>query len=693
MMKKLALLLLAIFVFFYAARAQQNVNSKNDTIRTALMRRMVNHTLSKADSAMLILHLTKIHKIDTVRSVINGKGLDEKNMRMDSIELKLASCDFENEVNAMILYDLGTMSGSSTGISVQRHKRIKIFNEKGVGAANIRLDYTNQFGAEQIDEIAGRTINLINGKVEYTELDPKLVYHEDKDKYHQAIIFSMPNVKAGSIIEISYAWQRTAPRALPGWDFQSDLPTSYSQFAMQLYPDARFSLLDRTTFHMAKDSTIFGGAGHVWAMSNVPSLKNEPFIRAPDDGVQSLKFLLSSVTSPLGGTVDLAGSWATVGRWVVEDKEWDKAFNQNINDKEGLVKQAKKFPDVDAKVSFLFNQVKTLMKWNGEKNWTSKDGIKKAWQDKSGNWAEINMVLCRLLNQAGVKAYPMLASTRDNGKMFRNFPDIQQANKLVAYVEVSPSQYYVLDASGKYNNYNEVPFDLLNSYGLYLNKDQGIYDMVFLKNDNPVKQEVRIVADIKPDGTMVGTAQVNSFSYNKTNALQLYNQLDEQKYMQGLSDNDNNLKILSLKLQNAAVDSLPLTQEISFTLSLPGTDDNYIYFNPNLFTGLHTNPFINERRFTDIDLGCNYLFSINGRYKIPGGYKIESLPKNQVIAIPGDDISFRRTVFEQDGYIIVNYVISYKKSFFFPKDIYYKVYDYFKKMNELLNEQVVFKKS
>ena len=118
---------------------------------------------------------------------------------------------------------------------------------------------------------------------------------------------------------------------------------------------------------------------------------------------------------------------------------------------------------------------------------------------------------------------------------------------------------------------------------------------------------------------MAGAAEVNSFSYNKTIALQLHNLLDEKKYSELLADNDNNLKILSIKLENAEVDSLPLTQTIDFKLDLPGTDEKYIYFNPNLFTGLHNNPFISEQRFSDIDFGCNYLFSINGKYKIPDG--------------------------------------------------------------------------
>jgi hypothetical protein len=47
---------------------------------------------------------------------------------------------------------------------------------------------------------------------------------------------------------------------------------------------------------------------------------------------------------------------------------------------------------------------------------------------------------------------------------------------------------------------------------------------------------------------------------------------------------------------------------------------------------------------------------------------------------------------EQDGYVIVYYVINYKKSIF-PRSEYTDIHDYFKKMTDLLNEQIVLKKS
>jgi hypothetical protein len=132
-------------------------------------------------------------------------------------------------------------------------------------------------------------------------------------------------------------------------------------------------------------------------------------------------------------------------------------------------------------------------------------------------------------------------------------------------------------------------------------------------------------------------------------------------------------------------------QNINFKLDLPGTDDKYIYFNPNLFTSLHSNPFLSKTRVSDIDFGCNNIYTISGRYKIPTGYKIEALPKMETLVMQDRSIIFRRNIGEQDGYIVVNYVINYKKSFYSHAD-YPDLYAYFKQMTEMLNEQIVFKK-
>ena len=76
---------------------------------------------------------------------------------------------------------------------------------------------------------------------------------------------------------------------------------------------------------------------------------------------------------------------------------------------------------------------------------------------------------------------------------------------------------------------------------------------------------------------------------------------------------------------------------------------------------------------------------------MPAGYKADALPKSVTIVMPDKSIIFKRLVAEQDGAILVRYTINYNKAEYSKED-YPDFYAFFKKMNEMLNEQIVLKK-
>jgi len=215
--------------------------------------------------------------------------------------------------------------------------------------------------------------------------------------------------------------------------------------------------------------------------------------------------------------------------------------------------------------------------------------------------------------------------------------------------------------------------------------------LLFLTKTDPARQSVLIKAEIKPDGKMEGSAEISSFSYFKMGSTERFKKDGEEKYKTYLKDDDNNMTINTLKFENMEVDTLPLSQKIDFKLALTGSDGDYIYFNPNLFSSLRSNPFLSENRTTDIDFGYRSYYSISGIYKMPVGYKADALPKNVTLLMPDKSISFKRFVAEDGGSIVVRYIISYQKTIYF-KENYPEFYAFYKKMHEMLNEQIVLKK-
>ena len=445
---------------------------------------------------------------------------------IDTADLKLTACSFEKDANAMVLFDKEKVFFTLYATNVVRHRRIKILNENGKEYANIRIEFDNRFGLQYITSLEAQTINLDSGKIKYSKLDPKLVYSEHTDKSKDATVFSFPNVKAGSVIEYRYTITRSISTNFPGWYFQSEIPTRYAEFDAMISPRLKFRALTKITGAFLADSAIEGG--HEWALANLPSSKNEAYMRSKGDALASIALLVSSVDI-MGKTTEMNNSWAWVGKQLVDDKGFYKELDQKLSGEDKLISKADSLKTDDQKIAFLFNAVKATMKWNYIEYWGTKDGIKDAWKKKTGNTAEVNAILCHLLKKSGVKAYPMLVSTRDNGLIQPGFVDIYQVNSLVTYVPVDSTKYYVLDATNKYNIYDQIPYNFLNSYGLSLNKEKDKYDMVYIRSPLPARKVVFVNATIGTDAKMQGTAQMNSFRYNRTAELELYKTSEEKK--------------------------------------------------------------------------------------------------------------------------------------------------------------------
>jgi hypothetical protein len=611
--------------------------------------------------------------------------------KINMADLELKVCDFEKDANAMVLFDKGEIYYTDGKIVVNRHKRIKIFNDNGKKEANIRIEFIGVFKYQHIENLQAQTINLVNGKPEITKLDNSSIYTENTDKLRSTYVFTFPNVKPGSVVEFKYVWYTNG--GIPPWSFQARIPTRYSVLTTELPPQIIVQtrggvqainnestrgagITDRAQMELAKRS-----------MTNVKSLTDEPYMTSAVDNLHSVYFRYNDPS--YAGADANSKLWDKQCEAVLNDDDFGRQLNRKLIDEEIILNKAKGIVNAGEKIAFIFNEVKNVMKWNNIDDWYTNDGTVKAWGGKTGNSAEINLILYHLLKKAGITANPMLVSTRNNGKVFGAYPTVNQFNRTV--VSIPEPWNYVLDATGKYNMYNEIPEALLNNYALIIYPDNRDANLVKIEREYPVRQVIVVTADITSASKMTGTAQLTKYSYNRINSIKAYKTDGEQKYIDYLRNNDNNLKISSFKMENMEIDSLPLEQSMIFKMDLTSSNDNYIYFAPAMFTPLRTNPFLNETRMSDIDFGYRDNFSMVGNYKIPEGYKTDVLPKNITMQMPDQSISFKRVIGEQDGTVVVRYVMDYKKSTY-TKDEYEQLFDFYKKLHELMNEQIVLKK-
>ena len=612
--------------------------------------------------------------------------------KVDKADLELKDCDFEKDANAEVLFDKATVFFSDVEIIYERHVRIKIFNENGKKSGDVRIKYYGGNHNEWVEKLQAQTINNNNGVPEFTKVDKKQIFDKRLDKRRSEITFAFPNLKSGSIIEYQYQVLSQNIGNFPDWSFQGELPTRYSEIEAKIPDVLHYKNLVRVTLPYAvylKDSQ---GQLEKMALANIPSINDEPHMSSVQDNLQLIQTQLLSYT-PGNGVVgtNFLENWTKVGQEIADDDDFGGQFNRKLNGEEEILSHAKSLKTNDQKIEYLFNQVKNAMKWNDEHGIYTEDGTPKAWDKKVGNATEINLMVYHLLKRAGLTAYPILLSTRKNGRINPAYPSLYLFNMSGTYVPIDSANFYILDATQKSNVYNVVPFYFLNSFGLSIDKDNKKYDITFIQNNNPAREAVLLNTEITADGKMKGTAQISSFSYNRLDDIDSYKSEGEKKYIEDLKDGNNDLKITSLKVENMETDSLPLIQNIDFNLDLTGSDGTYIYFKPNLFTALQSNPFLSEKRMTDIDFGYLPNYTITGNYKIPAGYKVDALPQSTRMAMSDQSISFRRLVAENEGTITVRYNIVYRKSIIF-KENYEELRAFYKKMYELINDQIVLKK-
>ncbi len=605
--------------------------------------------------------------------------------KVDTADLRLTGCDFEKDANAMVLFDKATVSYKYLSVIVERHKRVKIFNDNGKSEADFRLEFYGVDKDEEITNLEAETINLDGDHITYIPVDAKSIYTQVADKDSKVITFSFPAIKAGSIIEFKYKKTTPYPRNYPDWYFQTDIPTRYSEMDATFLRQYDFTIEKRVFHPMTKDTgwatTGPLGSHYIWRMKNIASYKKEPFVDYPDDYTECI----------LINTTYGQSSWDRIGNGMLGDDDFGMQLNKKLAGQDQLISHAGKLKTDKEKIAYLFDTVRNAMKWDKRDSWYCIDGVKKAWEKGTGNSTEINLVLYNLLAAANVNAFLLGIRTRESGRLDENYATWHSINKVVVYAQADSSTYYVLDASDKLNTYDNVPGELSGLRALKIAATNKVYQLISIPAGTD-RVTTLINGEILPDGKLNGTSQVSDVGYTRKAFLKEYNESGEKKYIESLEKGVNGLKIISMKVDNVQNDSIPLTRTITFNYSLAEPDGDYMYFNPHFLTGFNENPFLAEKRISDIDFGSFTTYSINGRYKMPAGYKADVLPQSINMQMPDKGIVFKRVIAAEDGYILVHYVIDFKKPVYSKND-YDVIRNFYKKMFELMNEQIVLKKA
>jgi hypothetical protein len=601
----------------------------------------------------------------------------------------LQQITFDKDANAVIIHHIARTDYTDQYEMITEHRvKIKVLNDKGVGAGDIRIHFYSGEGLEDVRGIEAVVKSFEkSGETKTTPLDSKSVYTVKVNKYYSDIRFALPNIKAGSIFEYHYyVYNRSFnPRR---WDFQAELPTIVNFYRLAVPPNAEFTY----KVYKLKEYPIQVNnkeAGFVnFKMSNMPGLRDEAYMDAEEDNLQHVTFQLSAYNRNGSKIVNVV-NWDQVAPEILDWPEVGSQLNKSLKGTDEFVKTTKLITDPAERVKAVLKLVQGKMSWNGFTSLAAHDGIKNAWDKGTGNVADINLIFINLLRQVDITAIPLLVNNRDDGKIDINYPFINQFSKTISYIKLA-GRIMIIDASDERTPMHMLPRQLLNTYGYKVDKKD--FGLILLEDESLYyENKITINAIVSPEGVLTGNTIAQSFDYARLPRKEQYKKLDRAKYLENYFSQDySDLIADSLEVTNLDKDSLPLNQTFKFKQTLNQSGD-YLYFDYHFFDGLRKNPFISDIRFSDINFGSPLRTSLTMTVNLPDNYTLDALPKSTGMRTSDTSFQFMRSLKNENGTVTIQILFEINQSYF-ERAAYSTLQTFYKKLYGLLSEQIVLKK-
>lgn len=556
-------------------------------------------------------------------------------------DLDYSVCPLDTAAGAVVLDDQGksyfTNDGEELVIIYERYTKIKILKPSGVKWAQVEIPYYQSNDIiESVDNIQAISYNSGLGKYDIVKLNPDEIFMEKQSENWMAKKFAIPNVKAGTVIEYRYTIYSKYVFNLRDWSFQWKIPVLNSCYTVKMVPfyeyiymlqeaknfDEQTSEVDQLSDHRFA-GVQYKDMVHTYVMKNQPPFNDEEFITTSNDYLKKIIFQLSRINFPAGYKKEIISTWPALSKDLLSDDtygsyvaKWSKMAKDIFDPaKFATMSNLQKFDSV-------INYVKGSYRWNGEDRIYTTKTPKKMQADKIGASSDINLMAVGLLQGVGVKANPVLISTRDHGKIKLDYPFLSFFNSSVIVADID-GKLTLSDATDPFLSNNRLPLNCINEKGLIIEKNNSNWVNL------PDKSLSRIKYTFMIDPAGESTVMVNAAEYD---ALELRKKFGNDKIALAKKLATQNYEVVDSVLNIKNINNL---YQYKFkTAYRPDEINGKIYIAPFLNEEIKDNPFKQQSRTYPIDMIYARARTFNATIKIPDGYKLDFLPQNKKIQNP-----------------------------------------------------------
>jgi Domain of Unknown Function with PDB structure (DUF3857)/Transglutaminase-like superfamily len=627
----------------------------------------------------------KAKKVKKESEIVFGKIAPE--------DLKMTIYPLDSSAQAVVLATKGEISIESSydeGLQVhfRKYRCVKlfkkaIFNQEG----NIDIVYLNDSRNKYLKNLKAAVIQPDGTRRELTKKD----FVEEKNFADiRSKKFVFPDLTEGCIIEYEYELTTNNLVSLHDWEFQAGIPVRHSEIWLKLPKNFEYTFLFRGRQNLKRDTI---GVEKMFADS-VPALRKEGFITTMEDYMSQINFQLFRINHTDGETEDIMSNWKKVAEKFEKNQYIGSQIKikENYNEVWKVVKPLLENAKTDeAKMKIIYNYLNSNVKWDDDRfDFTADESLNAAFKKKKANSGELNMMMLACLSEAGIKAYPILISTRGHRKPIVEYPILSQFNHLACYIDKGEKSF-LIDLGNPNRPIGLPNIESLNGKGWIMDKDSQRWVNIVA----PLSNEVSFANfKLNKEGTFIGSFSNSYGGYAavKERENETEKSDDDKDFKEKLKKDFPDIRIDSFSTTNFEKVAEPLKRVVHCTIPNAATlVDNYMYIKPALKTEFDQNPFSQPKRDYPIDFSNPLKDHFVLNLTIPEGYTVEDLPKSIRMKLPNDGGTFQYVSEVKGNMIQLEIKIQISQLHFEPEE-YKTVQDFFNLIASKSAEQVVLKK-
>ncbi|REC79061.1 transglutaminase [Chryseobacterium elymi] len=584
---------------------------------------------------------------------INGQKHEFLNPpKFDNADLSKTKSTLDENAPAEILYksvhfDIDTSTGD---LRKKVFYRVKIYDkDKAEDWLNLEIPlYKSASGNEEtLNKMKAFVYNLENGAAAATKVDKSSKYKSKESKYTTITKFAFPNVKNGSVIEYQYEVLSPFLYSVPQVVIESDAPSLYTEYILDspsyIAYNVNYTGSLSPKYRMVEEKTMYGMPFKTYRFGyeNLKGFKTEKFVK--NDRNYRTKVSAELHSTNFRELKMHSSSWEEIKEKLYKDEDFGGELKKTRLVKENVSSIISGLNSDAEKANAIFNYVKNTFTWNKDRGIYTEDGIKKLIETKTGNAAEINLLLVMMLREAGLKADPLIISTVDNGLINLTSPSIVGMNFVIASVKIKDG-FNLYDATSKQSSMNNLPPRDWNQYGVLMAKDKAV--LMQMGNATTSFNYLTTEAKINEDGSISGTYSDKDTGSYAMFAKESYDE-NAEKYKKQYKEN--------FSIDFTGIETKTL-ENGDFESTMKFSSDNLIdkigkkmIINPMLFLSKNSNEFDqSEERKYPIDFISSITKVKKVILEIPEGYVIEAMPKSKKIVTEDKEIEYSY-IAEQKG--------------------------------------------